>query len=63
MSKTGFGVIFIVCATIFFLLMFQFGWFEDYIHVLLIPSLMTAYYFGQISERKFGDSKDEDLKK
>lgn len=61
MNKTAFGVIFIVCATLFFIAMNEFGWFKEYIHILLIPTLMTAYYFGQVSERKFGNSKDEDL--
>ncbi len=61
-SKTGFGVIFIICAGIIFAVLHEFGLFKEYIHILLIPALMIAYSLGQYSERKFGNSKNEDLK-
>ncbi len=53
MNKTTFGIIFIICAGVLFAVMNEFGLFKEYIHILLIPIVMLAFFLGQFSERRF----------
>jgi len=53
MRKLVFDIVFIICATVVLILLFEYALLEKYIAFSLIP-ILIAYFSGQFSERKFG---------